>query len=86
MIYTIINTFHDTATTVRVNASGEMSYRQVRRCRKELCGNDNCLCSNAAGMRGPQEKRLTFSCLANGGGVLEENESNAIAHATGRGS
>jgi hypothetical protein len=55
----LLNNFHNTKTSVRAT-DGTLSAAQTRRCKKQLCGVENCTCSNEAGMRGPGNPIIIF--------------------------
>lgn len=50
----LTNSFHNTEVTL-IARDGELSARQVRRAKRELCGVRGCACSNELGVRGAQE-------------------------------
>lgn len=57
MRFTLSNDFHGTSCCVIAkvrNGSHYISIRQARQARRKLCGHARCLCSGAAGTRGPQ--------------------------------
>ena len=56
---TLKNDFHHTEVHL-IPKNGELSAGQIKRSRKILCGCDNCVCSNAAGMRGHDNPYILF--------------------------
>jgi hypothetical protein len=48
----LVNTFHNTSTTVRAGDGDRISRRTERRVWRALCGIDGCTCSGAGGVRG----------------------------------
>ena len=51
---TLKNNFHSTEYTLVVPFGLPLSEYQIRRCRKRLCGVEDCLCGGVLGERGPQ--------------------------------
>jgi hypothetical protein len=59
IVITLTNDFHN--TEVRLNPKdGKLSARQVKRAEKVLCGMDDCICGNEAGMRGAENPDIEF--------------------------
>lgn len=52
---TVYNDFHNTSVSLRADIGAELTASQIRRARKELCGQDGCRCGGPLGERGPQE-------------------------------
>ena len=57
------NDFHNTSTTIRVEAGELLSRRRVRAIEHRLCGIGGCTCSDDLGIRGAQGEwhGLTFA-------------------------
>jgi len=53
MVIKLKNDFHNTQASIYVK-NGLLSKDKVTRAWTKLCGHKDCTCSNAAGMRGPQ--------------------------------
>lgn len=54
---TLTNSFHGTEVALIVR-DGELSPRQIRRAKRELCGVRGCSCSDDLGIRGAQEVEI----------------------------
>jgi hypothetical protein len=60
MRITLKNDFHN--TEVRLNPKNEeLSTGQVKRAQRVLCGIDDCVCGNTAGMRGNDNPAIEFN-------------------------
>jgi hypothetical protein len=52
MIVTLKNDFHGSETKVRTRKDGSISERTARRVYRDLCGMDDCFCTNGSGVHG----------------------------------
>ena len=55
---TLRNDFHNTEVNLMVGPGEEISQTQQQRAKRVLCGGTGCACSNALGVRGPQEVEI----------------------------
>lgn len=51
----LTNDFHNSEVTLTIRQDGTVSYNQIKKARKSLCGCNDCLCSGDSGQRGQQE-------------------------------
>ena len=52
---TIRNDFHNTEVRIRANIGEELTWSQIMRARRKLCGIAGCTCGGPCGERGPQD-------------------------------
>ncbi len=52
---TIRNNFHNTEVRLKANIGDELTWSQIMRARRELCGIKGCTCGGPVGERGPQD-------------------------------